>query len=104
MINENVAALNKVDWKGLFQGTTMRSNDKGEVVRYLQMMVEQKTGKIVSIEKKPRAPDGVIPLVLEVIHPIGDESKLKVKCLDLELLSKEVKSVVEAALKEINNK
>jgi hypothetical protein len=50
MIQINVDKLQQMNWEEIARPVRMETNDDGEVVRYVNMMISEKTGEIFRVD------------------------------------------------------
>ena len=101
MIQTNVETLKNMDWNEVRSSLTIRSTPEGEIVGYLNTMIDKTSGKILEIAQRIRVFDNmaVVPTILKVT---GKET-FKLELIEEESdLPKAVVEAVSSSFQEFN--
>ena len=102
MIQMNVDKLHKMNWEEIASPVRMETNDDGEVVRYVNMMLSEKTGEIFRVDYGVYVYDDMA-VSLIVLKETDTPYHFKIELADEgDSLNKNVRDVVLASIAKYN--
>lgn len=101
VIQINVDTLRQINWEDLRDSLTVRSTEEGDIVGYLNLMVDESSGKILEVSDKIRFFEHMAVTTIK-LKETGEGLHFALELMDNEDLPDSIRSIVEFSFIEFN--